>query len=140
MEVIPTDRNEEAFLSLSETARLFNVSERTIHRWIHEGRIPVYKPGHAYRFRMSDLEEFLATREVRPKAPAPPPEPQEDQEERRAKPRLVSGSAHLRGTGKLEAAGVVREIMRAVDEYTQGAISREECQERVDEIVTSVAA
>jgi excisionase family DNA binding protein len=59
MEVIRTDRNEETFLSLSETARMLNVSDRTIHRWIQDGRLPAYKPGRAYRFRISDIEAFL---------------------------------------------------------------------------------
>src|SRR5215218_5047448 len=59
MEVIRTDRNEEGLLSLSETARMLNVSERTIHRWIQDGRLPAYKPGRAYRFRTRDIETFL---------------------------------------------------------------------------------
>jgi len=75
MEVIRTDRNEETFLSLSETARLINVSERTIHRWIQDGRLPAYKPGRAYRFRMSDIEAFLEERRGIPLAEREPLEP-----------------------------------------------------------------
>jgi excisionase family DNA binding protein len=75
MEVIRTDRNEETFLSLSETARLINVSERTIHRWIQDGRLPFYKPGRAYRFRMSDIEAFLEERRGIPLAEREPLEP-----------------------------------------------------------------
>ena len=74
-EVIRTDRNEETFLSLSETARLINVSERTIHRWIQDGRLPAYKPGRAYRFRMSDIEAFLEERRGIPLAEREPLEP-----------------------------------------------------------------
>jgi len=59
LEVIETGRNQEGLLSLSETARMLNVSERTIHRWIHDGRLPAYKPGRAYRFRTRDIEAFL---------------------------------------------------------------------------------
>src|SRR5215218_4439403 len=72
MEVVRTDRNEETFLSLSETARLLNVSERTIHRWIQDGRLPAYKPGRAYRFRMSDIEAFLEERRGVPLAEREP--------------------------------------------------------------------
>jgi len=75
MEVIRTARNEETFLSLSETARLINVSERTIHRWIQDGRLPAYKPGRAYRFRMSDIEAFLEERRGVPFAEREPLEP-----------------------------------------------------------------
>jgi excisionase family DNA binding protein len=75
MEVIGTDRNEDAFMSLSETARLLNVSERTIHRWIQDGRLPFYKPGRAYRFRMSDIEAFLEERRGIPLAEREPLDP-----------------------------------------------------------------
>jgi len=75
MGVIRTDRNEETFLSLSETARLLNVSERTIHRWIQDGRLPAYKPGRAYRFRMSDIEAFLEERRGIPLAEREPLDP-----------------------------------------------------------------
>src|SRR5215207_5903364 len=75
MEVVRTDRNEETFLSLSETARLINVSERTIHRWIQDGRLPAYKPGRAYRFRMSDIEAFLEERRGIPLAEREPLDP-----------------------------------------------------------------
>jgi len=76
MEVVRTDRNEETFLSLSETARLINVSERTIHRWIQDGRLPAYKPGRAYRFRMSDIEAFLEERRGVPLAEREPLDPE----------------------------------------------------------------
>src|SRR5215217_6848907 len=75
MEVMETERKEEAFLSLSETARMLGVSERTIHRWIQDGRLPAYKPGHAYRFRMSEIEAFLEERRGVPLAEREPLEP-----------------------------------------------------------------
>src|SRR5215217_2742482 len=74
MEVIETERKEEAYLSLSETARMLGVSERTIHRWIQGGRLPVYKPGHAYRFRLSEVEAFLEEHRAVPLDQTAPPE------------------------------------------------------------------
>ncbi len=83
MEVIATDRKDEAFLSLSETARMLGVSERTIHRWIHDGRLPVYKPGRAYRFRLSEIEAFLEERRGVPFAEALMQMPPDEFDERR---------------------------------------------------------
>jgi excisionase family DNA binding protein len=63
--VVRTDR--ENLLSPQEAGDRLGVSVYTVRRWIQEGRIPAYKPGKEYRIRESDLEEFLQTREVRPK-------------------------------------------------------------------------
>ena len=45
---------------------------QTVRRWIQSGRLRAFKPGKEYRVREADLEEFLAAREVRPKAAASP--------------------------------------------------------------------
>ena len=101
MEVMETDRKEEAFLSLSETARMLGVSERTIHRWIHDGRLPAYKPGHAYRFRLSEIEAFLEERRGVPLAEREPSLPNGFEEERRAAwEAAVEQARRLRETGR----------------------------------------
>jgi excisionase family DNA binding protein len=64
-EVVRTAR--ENLLSPQEAGDQLGVSVYTVRRWIQEGRIPAYKPGKEYRIRERDLEEFLRTREVRPK-------------------------------------------------------------------------
>jgi excisionase family DNA binding protein len=68
--VVSTAREE--FLSPQAAGDQLGVSVYTVRRWIQEGRIPAYKPGKEYRIRESDLEEFLRTREVRPKVSASP--------------------------------------------------------------------
>jgi excisionase family DNA binding protein len=133
MEVIETDRNEDAFLSLSETARLLNVSERTIHRWIQDGRLPAYKPGRAYRFRMSDIEAFLEERRGAPLAEREP-----TPYERGREPKVVTGGAALRGAGRLSAEeGFVligEKVLAKILERTQrGEISAEEAIGEVHE-------
>jgi excisionase family DNA binding protein len=132
MEVVRTDRNEEAFLSLSETARLLNVSERTIHRWIQDGRLPAYKPGRAYRFRMSDIEAFLEERRGAPLAEREP-----TPYERRREPTVVTGGAALRGAGRLSAEGFVligeKVLAKILERTERGEISAEEAIGEVHE-------
>jgi excisionase family DNA binding protein len=67
--------------SLSETARMFGVSERTMHRWIREGHIPVYRLGRQLRFRKSDIEEFLEERREFPLLQTPLPDFSHEQHE-----------------------------------------------------------
>jgi excisionase family DNA binding protein len=69
--VVRTARDD--LLSPQEAGDRLGVSVYTVRRWIQEGRIPAYKPGKEYRIRDSDLEEFLQTREVRPKGRASSP-------------------------------------------------------------------
>jgi excisionase family DNA binding protein len=47
------------FLTVREAAIFLGVSERSIHRWIALGLIPVHHFGRAVRIRRSDLEEFI---------------------------------------------------------------------------------
>jgi excisionase family DNA binding protein len=62
----------EELLPLPEAAERLGVSVYTVRRWIKDGKLKAFKPGKEYRVREGDLEEFLAAREVRPKAPTSP--------------------------------------------------------------------
>ena len=57
---------EERFLSLEDVAERLQVSDRTVRRWVKDGKLAAYKPGREWRIRPSDFEEFLETRKVRP--------------------------------------------------------------------------
>jgi excisionase family DNA binding protein len=61
-------RATSKFLSPQEVGEQLGVDVQTVRRWIHDGRLRAFKPGKEYRIREADLEEFLAAREVRPKA------------------------------------------------------------------------
>ncbi len=64
---------EGRFEGVEEIAERLLVDPQTVRRWIKSGKLKAYKPGREYRIKSTDLEEFLETREVDPKAPAPPP-------------------------------------------------------------------
>jgi excisionase family DNA binding protein len=63
-----TDATTERFLTMSETARLLNMSERSIRRYIDAGRIPAYKLPGGWRVRESELEAFLERHRAQPVA------------------------------------------------------------------------
>src|SRR5258708_33526737 len=71
-------------LTVREAAKLLGATERTVYRWIGEGRIPVHKVHDQHRFNRSELLEwatangvrvsvsdFPAPESVSPTAPAP---------------------------------------------------------------------
>jgi excisionase family DNA binding protein len=68
-----------SFRDVHGIADELGVDVQTVRRWIQSGRLRAFKPGKEYRVREGDLEEFLASREVRPKAQAEPQRPSLDQ-------------------------------------------------------------
>ena len=65
---------EDRFVSLAEIARLMDLSERTIHRFVTDPQhpLPVHRFGRLVRVRYSDYQQWLAVRTGRSVAtPAP---------------------------------------------------------------------
>ncbi len=46
-------------LSLKEVAAYLGISKQSLYRMVKGGTIPAYKVGGAWRFRLSEIEEFL---------------------------------------------------------------------------------
>jgi nitrogen PTS system EIIA component len=51
-------------LNVREVARLLNVSEKTIYRWLDGGSIPAYKVNEQYRFNRAELLEWATSRKI----------------------------------------------------------------------------
>ena len=51
-------------LSVKDTAKILNVSEKTIYRWIKQQVIPVYQINEQYRFNRSELLEWATSRRI----------------------------------------------------------------------------
>ena len=49
---------KEKFLTLKEAAKYLDVGQRTLFRYIHDGRIKAAKIGY-WRFREEDLKKFI---------------------------------------------------------------------------------
>lgn len=68
-------------LGVREAARLLNVSERAVYRWIHQGKLPASKVNDQYRFNRAELLEWATSQRISvspeafhdPENGAPPP-------------------------------------------------------------------
>jgi PTS system nitrogen regulatory IIA component len=52
-------------LTVPDAAKMLNVSERAIYRWIREESIPVHRVNDHYRFHRAELLEWATTRGIR---------------------------------------------------------------------------
>jgi PTS system nitrogen regulatory IIA component len=51
-------------LTVRDTARILNVSEKTIYRWINQGNIPAYRVNEQYRFNRAEILEWATSRKI----------------------------------------------------------------------------
>jgi PTS system nitrogen regulatory IIA component len=56
------DMNSEEILTLDEVARYLRVSDRTVYEWAQRGEIPAGKIGTVWRFKKSELEQWVNER------------------------------------------------------------------------------
>jgi PTS system nitrogen regulatory IIA component len=105
-------------IDVKEAARLLEVSEKTIYRWIKKGELPAYKINDLYRFNRAELLEWATGRRI-----GVSPKIFEDaQGDDEALPGLEdairAGGIHYRvaGTTKNEVLQAIVELMRLPDE------------------------
>ena len=58
-------------VTLRDAARLLQVSEKTLYRWIQKGVLPAYRMHDEYRFNRVELEEWAVTHHRPLRAPVP---------------------------------------------------------------------
>lgn len=51
-------------LKIKDLVELFQVSEKTIYRWIKENKIPAYRINHQYRFSKSEINEWILNNKI----------------------------------------------------------------------------
>ncbi len=96
-------------LSVRDTARLLNVTEKTVYRWIKLQTIPAYRVGDQYRFSRAELLEWATARRI-------PLAPEIFQEDHDASAELPSVSLALKAGGLAYRVGGRdrAEVLRAV--------------------------
>ncbi|HOX25762.1 MAG TPA: PTS sugar transporter subunit IIA [Candidatus Krumholzibacteria bacterium] len=106
-------------IGVREAARLLTVSEKTIYRWIKDGRLPAYLINEQYRFNKAELLEWATGRKINvsPQIFEEPPDA-----DRVTLPAvseaLEAGGIHYRVAGKDTSAVLMAivELMRLPDE------------------------
>lgn len=51
--------DEKKLLSVKDIASMLQLKETTVREWVRKGKIKGLKFGHQWRFRISDIEEWL---------------------------------------------------------------------------------
>jgi nitrogen PTS system EIIA component len=106
--------SETMKLLVKDAARLLNVSEKTIYRWIKQGSIPAYRLSEQYRFNRAELLEWATARRL----PVSPEIFREEESEAASLPHLTealkAGGIHYRigGSDKATVLHCVVETMR----------------------------
>jgi len=111
-------QNDSMKLLVKDAARLLDVSEKTIYRWIKQGSIPAYRLNEQYRFNRAELLEWATARRI-----AVSPEIfREEDSEAASLPHLhealQAGGIHYRigGSDKASVLHSVVETMRLPEE------------------------
>jgi len=53
------EAREERWVNLADIADHLSVSQDTIRNWLKTGKIPTYKAGKQYKFRISEIDRLL---------------------------------------------------------------------------------
>lgn len=51
-------------LTIRDVAKLLNVSEKTVYRWVSQGNLPSYRVGEQYRFNQVELLEWATAQKI----------------------------------------------------------------------------
>jgi PTS system nitrogen regulatory IIA component len=92
-------------LSVRDSARILNVSEKTIYRWIKQGTLPAYRINDQYRFNRDELLEWATARRVSVSAEIFA-EPQNGHAPVGLAEAIRAGGIHYRVAGKGKAAAL----------------------------------
>ena len=105
-------------LSVRDSAKLLKVSEKTIYRWVKQGKLPAYKVNEQYRFHRAELLEWATSERINVSAEIfQEPEDHTAQSARLAD-ALRAGGIHYRigGGDKVAVLGAIVEVMRLPEE------------------------
>lgn len=105
-------------LSVRDSAKLLNVSEKTIYRWVKQGLLPAYRVNEQYRFNRAELLEWATSQRINVSVDIfQEPEPSKVPAPSLAD-ALRCGGIHYRvgGAEKVAVLRSVVELMRLPDE------------------------
>ena len=109
-------------LGVRSAAELFNVSEKTIYRWIKEGKLPGYRVNDQYRFNRAELLEWATSNKINVSSALMAEEPAQSDSQLPALLEAVrAGGIHYRvgGNDKAQVLAAVVELMRLPQEVNR---------------------
>lgn len=59
MEKDITLEKEKRLLTIDEVAEFLHMNPMTVYSWVKDGKIPAFKIGKVWRFRKSEIDEWL---------------------------------------------------------------------------------
>jgi len=60
MDKTPSEMNlNEKWVNLEDIADYLSVSKDTVRTWMREGKLPVYRAGKRYKFKISEVDEWV---------------------------------------------------------------------------------
>jgi len=113
-------------LTVRDVSKLFNVSEKTIYRWVTQGVLPAYRVNDQYRFNRAELLEWATSRHL----PVSPETFAEPESQATPLPDLVealqAGGIFYRigGTDKESVLRAVVETLRLPEEVDRDFLLR----------------
>ena len=60
----------EAWVSLEQVAEHLGVSKDTVHRWLRKRGLPAHKAGHLWKFKVSEVDQWVRAGKVAGKEPS----------------------------------------------------------------------
>lgn len=57
----------EKWVNLEDIAEHLSLSQDTVRTWIKEGKLPAYKAGKRYKFKISEVDEWVRTGRIKDK-------------------------------------------------------------------------
>ena len=57
----------EKWVNLEDVAEHLSLSQDTVWTWIKEGKLPAYKAGKRYKFKISEVDEWVRTGRIKDK-------------------------------------------------------------------------
>ena len=58
------EMNVEKWVNLEDVAVHLSLSQDTVRTWIKEGKLPLYKAGKRYKFKISEVDEWVRTGKI----------------------------------------------------------------------------
>lgn len=56
--------NIEKWVNLEDIAKHLSVSKDTVRAWMREGKLPINKAGKRYKFKISEVDEWLRSGKI----------------------------------------------------------------------------